>query len=100
MRPIPATARMLKVARRVVWLEDPETALANPIRFMAYAMTCACHKDMRVIRKYVSDDEMREALDGAPPGIIDPRSWAYWNLKLGRFPAPPPAKRTFEPSCD
>jgi hypothetical protein len=29
-----------------------------------------------------------------PPGIIDPRSWAYWNLKLGRDPTPPmPARR-------
>lgn len=100
MRAIPATARVLEVARRVVWLEDPEKALANPVRFMAYAMTCARHEDMRVIRQYVSDDEMREALDGAPPGIIDPRSWAYWNLKMGRFPPPPPPKRTFGPSCD
>lgn len=37
-------------------------------------------EDMRVIRQYVSDDGFREALDRAPPGIIDPRSWAYWNL--------------------
>lgn len=100
MRPIPATARMLQVARRVVWLEHPERALANPIRFMAYAMTYARHEDMRAIRRYVTDDEIREALDGAPPGIMDPRSWAYWNLKMGRFPPPPPAQRTFEPSCD
>lgn len=100
MRAIPATARVLAVARRVVWLEAPEKALANPVRFMAYAMTCACHKDMRVIRQYVSDDEMREALDAAPPGIIDPRSWAYWNLKMGRFPPPPLPRRTFGPSCD
>jgi Nucleotidyl transferase AbiEii toxin, Type IV TA system len=35
--------------------EPPERALANPIRFMAYAMTYARHEDMRVIREYVSD---------------------------------------------
>src|SRR5208283_3927990 len=27
--------------------------------------------------------------DKAPPGIFDPRSWACWNLKCGRLPAPP-----------
>jgi len=36
---------------------------------------------------------LREALDHAPPGVIDPRSWAYWNSKLGRYPAPPPPTR-------
>jgi hypothetical protein len=62
---------------------------------MAYAMTYARHEDMRVIRQYVSDDDFREALDRAPPGIIDPRSWAYWNSKMGRYPAPPLPKRRF-----
>lgn len=95
MKPIPVTARMLQVARRIVWLEEPGKALADPIRFMAYAMTYARHKDMRVIRRYVSDSDFREALDRAPPGIIDPRSWAYWNLKMGRFPPSPLPVRTF-----
>jgi hypothetical protein len=48
---------------------------------------------MRLIRQYVSDDDFREALDRAPAGIIDPRSWAYWNSKMGRYPAPPLPKR-------
>jgi hypothetical protein len=75
-------------------------ALGDPVRFMAYAMTYARHADMRVIRQYVSDDEFREALDEAPPGIIDPRSWAYWNLRMGRFPPPPMPERKFGRSCD
>jgi len=95
MRPIPLTTQTAEVARRIIWFEEPAKALANPVRFMAYAMTYARHRDMRVIRQYVSDDEIRQALDFAPPGIIDPRSWAYWNLKMGRFPPPPMHKRTF-----
>lgn len=95
MKPIPLTPQMAEIARRIIWFEEPEKALANPVRFMAYAMTYARHRDMRVIRQYVSDDEIRQALDTAPPGIIDPRSWAYWNLKAGRFPPPPMRKRTF-----
>jgi hypothetical protein len=58
-------------------------------------MTYALPEDMRFIRKYVSDNDFRDALDHAPPGIIDPRSWAYWNSKMGRYPPPPHPVRRF-----
>jgi hypothetical protein len=95
MKPIPLTALTRLIAARIIWFEPPERALARPIRFMAYAMANALPEDMRVLRRYVSDDDLREALDHAPPGIIDPRSWAYWNSKVGRYPAPPMPVRTF-----
>jgi hypothetical protein len=95
MKGIPLTPLTLEVARRVIWFEPPEQALAEPIRFMAYAMSFARHEDMQVIRRYVSDDDIREALDHAPAGIIDARSWAYWNSKVGRYPAPPRPVRKF-----
>jgi hypothetical protein len=95
MKPIPLNRDTRRVARRLIWFEPPGEALADPIRFMAYAMARATHEDMKVIRRYVSDDAFREAIDKAPPGIIDPRSWAYWNSKLGRFPPPPMPKRRF-----
>ena len=84
---------MQEIARRIIWFEPPERALANPIRFMAYAMTYATHSDMSVLRQYVSDEDFQEALAHAPPGIIDPRSWAYWHLKMGHYPPPPLPKR-------
>jgi hypothetical protein len=93
MKPIPLTRETRAVARRVVWFEAPAEALADPIRFMAYAMAYATHEDMKVLRRHVSDDDFREALDHAPPGIIDPRSWAYWNLKMDRYPPPPLPRR-------
>jgi hypothetical protein len=46
----------------------------------------ARHDDMRVIREYLSDEDFCEA----------PRSWAYWNSKMGRYPPPPLPKRHFE----
>lgn len=70
MKSIPVTPLTLEVARRIIWFEPPEDALARPARFMAYAMTYARHEDMRVIRGYVSDDDFREALDLAPPGSL------------------------------
>jgi hypothetical protein len=99
MNRIPVTPVTLELARRIIWFEPPERALADPIRFMAYAMTYARHEDMRVIRRYVSDTDIREALDHAPPGIIDPRSWAYWNSKMGRYPPPPLPVRSFQKSA-
>lgn len=95
MKPIPPTPEIHAIARRIIWFEPPEKALSDPIRFMAYAMSHAPHEDMRVLRRYVSDDDFREALDHAPPGIIDPRSWAYWNNKMGRYPPPPRPVRRF-----
>jgi hypothetical protein len=88
MKPIPLTDEIQQLAARVVWFEPAQQALADPVRFLAYALTFARHEDMREIRRHVSDDDLREALDRAPPGIIDPRSWAYWNSKLGRYPPP------------
>jgi len=95
MKPIPFNRETERIARRVLWFEPPAQALADPVRFMAYAMTHAVHEDMAVLRRYVSDGDFREALDRAPAGIIDPRSWAYWNSKFGRYPTPPLPTRRF-----
>jgi hypothetical protein len=93
--PIPINDETRAIAARVIWFEPPERSLAQPIRFMAYAMTYALHDDMRMLRAYVSDEDMREALDHAPAGIFDARSWAYWQAKMGRYPAPPLPTRRF-----
>ena len=88
MKPIPLNPETEPVVRRIVWFESPEEALADPVRFLAYAMASATHEDMKAIRNYVDDADFLEALDKAPAGIIDRRSWAYWNSKMGRYPAP------------
>ena len=94
MKPIPINAQTRSLARRLVWFESADDALADAIRFMAYAFARATHQEMQTLRAYLDDDDLREALDNAPPGVIDPRSWAYWNLRLGRHPAPPqPVRR-------
>jgi len=93
MKAIPLTPDTEALARRLVWFESPAEALSDTFRFVAYALARATHDDMTLLRKFLSDDDLREALDHAPPGIIDPRSWAYWNSRLGRYPAPPMPKR-------
>ena len=95
MKLIPLNEETATVASRIIWFEPPAKALSDPVRLMAYAMAYATHEEMRILRRYVSDDDFREALDHAPPGIIDPRSWAYWNSKMGRYPPPPLPVRRF-----
>ena len=74
MYAIPVTPQTLEFARRVIWFEQPEQALSNAIRYMAYAMTYARHEHVRERRLYASDEDIREALGHAPAGTIDPRS--------------------------
>lgn len=94
MKTIPLTPDTEALARRLVWFEEPEEALSDTFRFAAYALARATHEDMNLLRRFLTEDDLRDALDHAPAGIIDPRSWAYWNAKMGRYPAPPmPARR-------
>ncbi len=94
MKLLPATPELLKVARRVVWFEDPEDALADPVHFLAHVMTYGTVEDLKALEGIVGIEEFREVLENAPPGVFDPRSWAYWNLKCGRRPPLPLPRRT------
>jgi hypothetical protein len=89
MKPLPNTSALLAVARRVVWFKEPTDALADPVHFLAHVMTYGTVEDLRVVESVVGEKEFLEALDHAPAGVFDRRSWAYWNLKYGRVPAPP-----------
>lgn len=94
MKTIPLTPDTEAFARRLVWFEEPAEALPDTVRFVAYGPARATHEDMKILHAFLTDDDLREALDHAPPGIVDPRSWAYWNSRLGRYPAPPlPVRR-------
>ncbi|MCB1600161.1 MAG: hypothetical protein R3F18_20345 [Lysobacterales bacterium] len=89
---IPLNEHTAKLSQKLVWFEPPGLALANPIRFLAYAFRYARFEEMSQLREYLSDDELRQALRQAPPGIIDPRSWAYWHLMLDLAPQPLPER--------
>jgi hypothetical protein len=95
MHPLPDIPELHALARRVVWFKSPRDAIAMPAHFIAHVLTYGTHEDVGVLRRFVQDDELLEALDSAPPGVFDDRSWAYWHLKLDRYPAPPLPSRTF-----
>jgi hypothetical protein len=93
MKPLPCNAELLNLAPRVIWFEPPERALADPVRFLTYVMTYGTLEELAVIRRYATMGDFREALERAPPGIMDDRSWAYWNVMTGRYPVPPMPRR-------
>jgi hypothetical protein len=95
MKPLEPTPELRAVAARTVWFKAPDLALADPAEFLAYLLTYGTYEDVAVVRRRLSLDDLRDALDQAPPGIFDPRSWSYWNLIVGRYPAPPLPVRTF-----
>ncbi len=96
MKPLPLTPELLKLAPYIIWFEPAEQALANPIRFMAYLMTYGTIEEINIIKKYVNDDNFKEALTNSPAGIFDKRSWAYWNLMFGFEPALKMPRRRFK----
>jgi hypothetical protein len=96
IKPLPLTADLKQIARRVIWFEEPAQALEDPVRFLAYAMRYASFSDMKRLRRYVSDRDFVRALDHMPPGIVDARSWSYWNAVFGRYPAPKVSARFHE----
>jgi hypothetical protein len=84
VKPLLHNPDLLDLAPRVIWFEPPEMALADPIRFLAYVMTYGTTRDIAVVKRYLDLNDFKEA-----PGIIDARSWAYWNTVVGRYPVPP-----------
>lgn len=38
MKPLPVTPELLRVSRRVIWFEEPQRALADPVQFLAHVM--------------------------------------------------------------
>lgn len=94
MKHLPITPQLLHVARRVVWFNEPEKELANPVHFLAHVMTYGSVEDLATLEDIVDLDDFGEVLDKAPPGIFDQRSWAYWNVKCGRHSTQPLPTRT------
>lgn len=94
MTPIPRTRETLAMARRCVWFQSPEQALDQPEHLIAHVLTYGAPTDIGVLRRFVSDADLGQALERAPAGVIDRRSWAYWHLMLfGRRTAPPMPER-------
>ncbi|MBT9586567.1 hypothetical protein IV102_24700 [bacterium] len=90
---VPDSPEMLGVAQRVMWSCKPHEALQQPYLFLAHVMTYGLTSDVVFVRKTLGLDAFREALEHAPAGIFDPRSWSYWHLICGQSSPPPLPER-------
>ena len=93
MKPLPHTAELLALAGRTVWYKPPDGAVADQTNLVAHVLTYGDQEDVKVLRRYMDLNDIRESLDRAPPGVFDERSWSYWNAMVGRFPPPPMPRR-------
>jgi hypothetical protein len=94
--PLALREDLVEVARRCVWYQKPDETLTDENFFIAHVMTYGAPFDVKILRHHFSKEDLTTALINAPPGIIDARSWAYWNLMLRDLSPPPPMPtRTF-----
>jgi hypothetical protein len=93
MKPLALTDELFRVARRCVWYKEPSEAIRQSVHFVAHVLTYGNDDDVRLLRRQLSDDDLREALASAPAGIFDARSWNYWHLVLGNDTVPPLPRR-------
>jgi hypothetical protein len=74
---------LLYFARKYIWWQAPEAAVAEPHRVIAQVMNLGTFEDVRALRQQASDAEFRRVLREARPGEFSERSWHYWHLILG-----------------
>lgn len=89
----PYPADLVAVAENVVWFKPPGEALADAHDFLAHVMTYGTLADVLIAEKYFGPRDFLAALERAPPGVFDVRSWHYWNIVCGRSPVPPLPQR-------
>ncbi|MEY2906810.1 MAG: hypothetical protein RLZZ408_1281 [Verrucomicrobiota bacterium] len=76
------------VARRLFWWISPDEALRDEFRFLAQVMALGTREDVEVSQSVYPAETWKEALSRAPAGVIDPRSWHFWHVRLGIMPVP------------
>lgn len=92
---IPAAETM---AAKYVWWKEPTEALQNKHHFLAQLMTLGTLEDVQWMVRSYREEELKEALEMAPPGIFNGRSWNFWHLRLGIAEVPElPARNLASP---
>ena len=84
---------LAKVAQRLFWWMPPEDALRDETRFLAQVMALGTWDDVAVAQAAYPVEVWKSALRMAPAGVIDPRSWNFWHIRLGMMPVPPMPSR-------
>lgn len=82
-----------QLAKKYVWWETPERAFRRRDLLLCQLMQLGTWDDVRLARRLFGDGAFKQALEHAPPGVLDAKSWNYWNLFYGFVPVPPLPER-------
>jgi transcriptional regulator with XRE-family HTH domain len=81
----PAAQEFLRrMARRYIWWQTPEASIMDPHRVIAQIMDLGTLEDFQEAAAILGKRRMAGVLNLAPPGWFHPKSWAFWNIALGR----------------
>ena len=84
-----------RIASRVVWWDTPEQAVSRLDDFLCRVMTFGDLDDVNLIEARYGVERLRAAIQYAPAGVFDVRSWHYWHHRLGLGEAGPLPTRQF-----
>jgi len=80
--------QLAAIARRVCWWEPAASTLQDTPVFLCRIMALGTWEDTCIALEHYGRNAFREALQNAPPGLFDPRSWHYWHHRLELLPVP------------
>ena len=89
----PHPPELIRVARKVVWYDRPEEALADLPAFLAQVMTYGSPADVRTVEQYIPLEEFRRVLENAPAGVFTKDRWRCWHERFGMQVPPLPQRR-------
>jgi len=93
--PVPHPLELLRIARKVVWYDDPRLTLEDLRTFLSHLMVYGSPADVTMVESFVPLEEFRKVLADAPAGVFTWDAWAKWHARLGMMPVPPLPRRRF-----
>jgi len=90
----PYPDELVQVAKKALWYDSPENALADPPTFLAQLMIYGSSKNVAIVEHYVPLEDFRKVLEDAPAGIFTLDAWRRWHERL-RIPMTPLPRRRF-----
>lgn len=73
-----------RMARRYIWWQTPDASIKDPRRVIAQVMDMGTLEDIQEVAAALGKRQMAAVLNLARPGWFAPKSWAFWNVALGR----------------
>jgi hypothetical protein len=82
----------IRLARRYVWWQEPAETLADVRHLLRQIMALGRPEDYRTALDLWGRDAFVGALESAPPGAMDDRSWYFWRRHFNLAEVPPPLR--------